>query len=365
MATTDIKYLHKNKVKDGFSWDYRPPLKAIRDGVIKPARWSDGRTARVEAKRLNKILEDWRAGKTVNNLRPDSLLKYVITHYLHTKHFDTLAPRSKVAYKEWFSKISATKIGAKTLGDTPLDQFTAKLCSKIYEEWATNTSVAQANTLARMFSVLMSYGMSLDLCVRNPMSKVKKGKHTVIQKVWTKEQVSKFLDVAFSKWEYRNIGLMVYMAYEWAQRPVDIKNLKWSNIDFGKKMVTIKQQKRGAEVYLPLYDTLENMLLNQQKDWGFQEYVIPNHNTTDGVYRPYTLQGSAYLVNKVLAEAGLPADLTAGILRKTAILEMVEANVDILTIKPVTGHKSLASLNPYMVNTLKAATTALDKRKAN
>jgi len=60
--------------------------------------------------------------------------------------------------------------------------------------------------------------------------------------------------------------------------------------------------------------------------------------------------------------AGLPEDLHLGLLRKTAISELVQAGVDAVGIMQVTGHKNIQSLNPYMVNTLKGSSSALSAR---
>jgi hypothetical protein len=42
---------------------------------------------------------------------------------------------------------------------------------------------------------------------------------------------------------------------------------------------------------------------------------------------------------------------------------MVEAGVDAVGIMNVSGHKNIASLNPYMKHTLKGAATALSQRR--
>ena len=64
---------------------------------------------------------------------------------------------------------------------------------------------------------------------------------------------------------------------------------------------------------------------------------------------------------KDLAE--LPEDLHLGLLRKTAIVEMVDAGVDAVGIMNVSGHKNISSLNPYMKHTLKGAANALAQRR--
>ena len=49
-------------------------------------------------------------------------------------------------------------------------------------------------------------------------------------------------------------------------------------------------------------------------------------------------------------------------LRRTAVTEMMEAGVDLVGIMQVTGHKSMNSVRPYMVNTFSGASKALAAR---
>ena len=171
-----------------------------------------------------------------------------------------------------------------------------------------------------------------------------------------------FLDTAFTNFDWRNIGLIVLMCYEWSQRPVDIRNLTFNNINWKDRFVTIKQTKRGATVELPIMDELYPMLEQQEKDWGFQEYVVPHHKASEGSYRPLTVLQMTTLLKEVKATAGLPDDLQVGDLRKTGIVQMIEGQVDQLAIQSVTGHKNVSSLNPYNKFNLQTAKSALDRR---
>jgi integrase len=196
------------------------------------------------------------------------------------------------------------------------------------------------------------------------MSRVKKQSHEPKSIIWTKEQVKKFIDVAFSKFKYRNVGLIALMCYEWAQRPIDIRNLKWSNIDFENKKVTIRQTKRGATVQLPLEEPLFSLLKDQKELWDFQEYVLPYLRLSDNAYRPLNTSAMSTLVKEVKEIAGLPKELALGHLRKTAINEMVEASIDSTSIMQVTGHRNIESLSPYIKHTYSGAKSALAARSA-
>ena len=105
------------------------------------------------------------------------------------------------------------------------------------------------------------------------------------------------------------------------------------------------------------------MLQQQREDWDFQDYVVPHHRSQDRAYRPLTVFQMTALLREVKATAGLPDELQVGDLRKTAIVEMIEGGVDHLAIQSVSGHKNVASLNPYNKFSLNTAKSALDRRE--
>jgi integrase len=183
--------------------------------------------------------------------------------------------------------------------------------------------------------------------------------------MWTHDQVRQFLDVAYEKFEWRSIGLIVHMAYSFAQRIGDMRSLKWDNINFEEHRLDLEQSKRRAEVHLPININMYRMLEQQYKDFGFQEYVAPHPYPRNGGYIIYTDVDISRMVNRVKEVAELPKELTAMDMRRTAITEMVEAGVDTTQIMAVSGHNSPNSMRPYIRHTYKSAASALERRENN
>tara|TARA_E500000331_G_scaffold343439_1_gene378256 strand:- start:368 stop:1471 length:1104 start_codon:yes stop_codon:yes gene_type:complete len=361
----NFKYTTKYRRADGsLSWRFTPPDDAKAAGVVKNVIFQDGRTARFEIPKLLKLIEQFKKGEIkAGRIGSRSTLRQIFAHYRESFHFKKLSHSTETAYTYGLYYVCRTKVFGKEFGDIPVNTINAQHCAEVYQTWCELVSVSSGNTHARLLSVLLNYCVSLDLITHNPMAKVQKEHHEPRSVVWNKSQVELFLDTAFKDFKYRNIGLLVLMCYEWGQRPVDIRNLTWDCITFDDQKVTITQSKRGATVNLPIPPNILDMLVEQFKDWGWQQYVIPHQRPSDGCYIPFSTSQVGEVVNEVKALCGLPSELQAGDLRKTAINEMIESGVDQLAIMSVTGHKNVQSLNPYNKHNYNTARKALDKRK--
>jgi integrase len=211
--------------------------------------------------------------------------------------------------------------------------------------------------------IVYNYAVNMEKITLNPFSNIKKRTPERRKTIWTKENVTDFLDVAYSDFKTRSIGLIAHMAYDWCQRLGDMRLLQWSNLDLSEQRMHIEQSKRRAEVFLPISDGLGEMLVQQKEDFGFQPYVAPKVKPVRGVYEPYSMYRLPKVAKRIMKEANLPDDLRLSDLRRTGTVEMVDAGVSMGNIMSVTGHANPQSVKPYMKNTFKSANLALNKRK--
>ena len=359
-----MRYIHEVVIKGKKAWRFRAPQDALNAGVLQSKTFHDGRVMRHEVPKLLKILDSYRDGSYMEGaLGSEPLLVHLRNHYLASEYFKQLAASSQKQYESLMDSICMTYAGTKTLGEHKVSAVDSKSCRIAYDKWVKHGTPASANTKARIFSVLLNYAVSLELLVYNPMSKVRKLKHEPKTKVWTQGQVETYLAMGYEEFKTCNVTLLTHMCYEWGQRPIDISLLTWGQFDWNNNSVTITQTKRGATVHLPFDGPLLEMLLKQKERWDFQPYVVPYQVPSGTVYQPMNRGQINSLFTQVRNLAGLDSDLLLGALRKTAIVEMVEAGVDSTGIMQVSGHKNISSLNPYMKHTLNGAKNALSQRK--
>ena len=293
-----------------------------------------------------------------------STLHNLVDYYLHSPQFLALRGRTQKDYEYSLGRAMQTQITpTKTLGDIKLNNLGVSECKMAYQQWVTK-GVRMANVMAMVTSLVLNIGEELELIVRNPMRSVKKMVEGQRKVMWSTNQVRAFLDTAYGEYKWRSIGLIVHMAYEFAQRIGDMRCLKWDNINFETQRLDLEQSKKRAEVHLPIEDNLFSMLQKQHEDFSFQEYVAPHPQPRSGTYKIYHLNEVSRMVNQVKQSAGLPKEPTAMDMRRTAITEMVEAGVDTTQIMAVSGHNSPNSMKPYIKHTFNSANNALSKRES-
>ena len=249
-----------------------------------------------------------------------------------------------------------------TLKDTKLNKLTPVDANRYYQEWL-NKGVSFANHVATCVSTVLNWGIQLGYIQSNPFSNLKRVTATKRTDIWTKEDVKKVLDYAYTDFNSRNIGLIIQMAYEFCQRVGDMRTLKWENFNDDMSVLYLQQSKRRAKVELPVYEELQKMLIEQRKDFGFQQYVAPNIKPVGGEYEPYTLYNLSKKGRLLMNNAGVSKSIRLMDLRRTGIMEMVDGGVSLPQIMSVSGHANPQSVKPYMKNTFDSANNALTMRK--
>ena len=283
-------------------------------------------------------------------------LRKLVKLYLQSSEFNRLRDQTKLDYTRFL------KILTDTLGDTTASVVSGKDARMAYEEWVTR-GIHLANHVAAVAGIVYRHGQDMEYVKSNPFTLVRKLSPVARNTVWTQDQVRQFLDVAYGDFVYRNVGLIVQMAYEWCQRVGDMRMLTWDSIDFNTRRLRLLQSKRGAEVQLPISDALHDMLTEQQQDFDFQKYVAPMPSPRGGEYKPFSMERLSKIGRIVMRQAQLPDELRLMDLRRTGTTEMVEAGVPLPQIMSVTGHANPQSVKPYIKNTYLSANSALTARQ--
>ena len=285
-------------------------------------------------------------------------VQQLVDKYYTSNDYSMLRDKSKKDY-QYFLGIMCDKFG-----DVEYKKLTSKQAKHAYEEWVVR-GISFANHICTVSSIVYRHAIDMEYTAVNPFASVRRKTPPQRKVVWTEDDVRHFLDTAYSEFQWRSLGLIVHMAYDWCQRLGDMRLLTWDNIDLAERKLYLEQSKRRADVTLPIEDDLLEMLVQQEQDFGFQQYVVPRTTPVQGEYHPYSMQRLSKAGRAVMRQAGLAEELRLMDLRRTGTTQMVEAGVPMGQIMSVTGHSNPQSVKPYMKNTYSSANSALTMRKSH
>ena len=344
----------------GGVYRYNPPSDAVKAGIIRRKTFVDYEDAEVYACLANAEMHTWRKeNKNLRNLRTDARVGELVASYKQNISYASLNPKTRKDY-DYYIKCWLDR----SLHSAKLEDLTTPTCQRIYEE-AAERSVSLANHSLACYRLLFNYAIRHGFTQHNPFSKVSRRADKPRKVVWTRADIKAFLSVAYSEFKWRNVGLIVHLAYGTAQRLGDLRMLRWEDYDMETGVISLEQSKRRARVSVPLPQDMQDLLKQQYVDYGWQQYVAPS-DTPDrqGGLKPYTAIRLAILGAEVMKATDLPKDLRMADMRRTVISELLNAGVPLTNVMSMSGHSTPQSLTPYLVHSLTSATLAQNMRNA-
>jgi len=285
----------------------------------------------------------------------------LVAEYLESYDFNACKPDTQRDYIYWATRLSSVPIDDRLFGFMHPHKVSTPVAQRAYE-YLLSSGVSMANHVVGLGSVVFGPSIRMGSVNHNPFTYIKRRSTPNRKVVWSSEDIAAYLTTAYSKFKWRNIGLITQMSYEWCQRQGDMRLLQWEQYDLETGILTLEQSKRGAEVTLPTSAGLQAMLKKQHEDFGFQKWIAPRPRPVGILYQPYSMRGLSVQAKIVREASGISNLLQIRDMRRTGTVEMVDAGVDLPQIMSVTGHANPASVKPYMKNTLKSSSMAMKAR---
>ena len=134
-------------------------------------------------------------------------IKNLIDDYYKSFDFKELRDGTKEQYKYFLQVVMDTNVENKNLGNRNIEKISTRMAKLAYNEWCQR-GISMANFLLSTTRIVYNYAIHMEICNTNPFSAVKKRVTKRRKVVWSKEQVKKFLDTAYSNFGTRNVGLI-------------------------------------------------------------------------------------------------------------------------------------------------------------
>ena len=246
--------------------------------------------------------------------------------FFGSAEFANLRPSSQATYRLALAPV-LERDGHRLVRDLPNDK-----ARKIIQEIGASRP-AMANLTRAVLRRLFSFAIAIRQRRDNPFDlapKYKIGTHHT----WTDAQ----LDAYEKFWP---LGTRQRLAFDvllyTAQRVGDVVRMRRADIRNG--VITVVQEKGGAEVFVPLHPALARSVKAGPSN-GI--YLIGDK---DG--RPIKRARLSTLIVAAVKDAGLPANCVAHGLRKAALRRLAEHGSTSKEMQAVSGHKTLGEIERY------------------
>ena len=270
---------------------------------------------------------------------PDAADQYQAERKAH------LAPKSIRMEKERLKPLRAY-FSASPLKDISVDLIQAYIAYRKQAGAANRTVNMELGILRRILKrAKLWYRVSEDV---KPLPERRN-----IGRALSHDQKVKLIKTAESKPEWQNARLAMTLALNTTMRACEIKGLRWRDIDFMERTLTIRRSKTEAgERLIPLIpEAWEAILELRERAKGFagtepEHYVFP---TCEGRRKPDStkpMMDWRTAWRKLTREAGLPG-LRFHDMRHHAITELAESGESEQTIMAIAGHVSRKMLEHY------------------
>lgn len=381
MATYTIQYLTTRPGRHGATRHYWQPSAAL-----KKAGWqmvilgTDEAAAIKAAQRLNEQVADWK--KTGAASRPGARARAAVKAHVsrgtvgaiiqayRDRRLPDLAPNTRHTYGGCLSIIEGWA------GDAPVASITRKRVQAFKEGLAKPATpggpprLTRAASTMRVLRTLFHWAVNEDLMADNPAAGARVATPPPRDQIWPDHAIDAMVAAADHAGN-ASIGTAIMLAAFIGQREDDILKLQWSQWKEGRIRLRQGKTRRWVEVRArpALRLRLDAMAeANRARPVVTMSILL---RESDGKPYPAHYFQSEFRRIKALAVAAGCADLE-GLqyrdLRRTCIVRLAEAGIELPNIAAISGHQIESCkriLETYMPRTTKMADAAIDQVEAH
>lgn len=228
--------------------------------------------------------------------------------------------------KPYFGKYLLSKISPEVI-----EEYRAERLSTGIKKCSVNREVS---CLRKVFNIGIAWGYASS----NPVRKVKlySEKENIRERILMEDEEKRLLDASPSY-----LKSMIMVGLYTGMRKGEVFKLKWQNVDFDRKQISIKESKSSKERKIPINSILFSLLYALKAQNGQSEHVFPNPATG----MPYTDIKRSF---GTACENADIEDLRYHDLRHTFATRLVRRGVDLVIVKELLGHASIVTTQRYL-----------------
>ncbi|MGN5651081.1 tyrosine-type recombinase/integrase [Bacillus sp. Brlt_9] len=234
-----------------------------------------------------------------------------------------------------------------------------------------------ASTRSRKKSTLnnlFDYALKMEIIERNPVNIIGKIKitdgDTKPKEILSEKDSEKLRKQIEKKSLYKTKNICIINVFSYcAIRVSELSRMKWEDIDFKNKIITVKKGKGRKDRRVPLFKEIEDDLKKLKKEQSPKsDYVFTAKNTG----RPMQPRSIHDLIKRHSSAAKIKKNVGCHTFRHTAATKYLTEGVNLRYIQKLLGHSNISTTMRYLnpdeqeVNkALQDAVTKINKRGKN
>jgi len=325
-----MKYVHKVKARGKTFLYYR------RSGLNIRLKNTEGAAFLVEYARVD--------GSFTVEKKPSNVgtLDHLCEAYIASPEYRQLAPQSRKNIGPRLDKLR------KVHGKMPITEIRVPFVRAIQSD--LQDTPGKANAYTQIIGRLLNFAAAEEMIPFNPIAKkIKPLKMGAGHLPWPEKVLTEF-----EKSAGRTPKLAMLLALYTGQREADIVKMRWSDVQDG--MIRVRQNKTGAELFIPIHPKLQTAL-DEAKRASKGLSILQQRNG-----RPYTLNGFKTVWHE--DKSRVKGFVFHG-LRKNATVALFECGCTVQEVQAITGHATMSMVQHYGkgANQRRLANAAMQKWK--
>jgi len=266
-------------------------------------------------------MTDMIEGRYFTSTRAKATTFQEMTSKYLAEHRHSRDPISIKALSRFFNNQTLFQISTKLIAEYRRQRLEEVKPATVYQELAL---------LRRMFNIAIK---EWEWVKDNPVNKLSfsVGNKNARSRWLTEEEEQKLLDCAENP---RWLRTLLVVALHTGMRRGEILNLRWQDVDFSRKTVTVVRSKNGEKRTIPMSNLVQDVLRKVKV------------RDISGKIFPVAVRSLRAAYDKALSKAEID-DFTFHDLRHSFATRLVQRGVDLYKVKELLGHKTLAMTARY------------------
>jgi len=355
-------------------YDIRPTeelLRAFPD--LKRDTFTDSAEANARGYELKRKFEAWKAGNVDDVFVDKRSVESLTEYYKKSMKFQTISsPSTKRSYDDHIRHVLPEHVTGKPFGKLHVLDVDYEYANALWLHIANKISTHKANHTFKVLKIIWNEALRAGKVKANPFALVKLPQLPVRRVLWELDQIDGMIEYCDEQ-GFPSMGTMIRMCFEFCQRPVDVRTMKWANIDGLTGVSNFVQQKTGKQMRIKVTNAVQDRLHLHAKR-NSDDYIFANENTG----KPFTQDRCNKIFRKMADGYGLPEVALEGQfnkdgsqkystiwmsdLRRTGATHASQSGCTDRQLMSLTGHKNPSMLVVYAIEGETESTAANTKR---